>query len=84
MEVDDLKAWDKMKNTTPLEEMKHTGTAAPVPTEAEVAARVDALLERMSLAEKIGKLTQIGGTLFVPGPKPEDVIRKGGAARCCG
>ena len=42
MEVDDLKAKDKMKNTTPLEEMKHTGTAAPVPSEAEVAARVEA------------------------------------------
>ena len=79
MEVDDLKAWDKMKNTTPLEEMKHTGTAAPVTTEAEVAARVDAILGRMSLAEKIGQLTQIGGASFVPGPKPEDVIRKGGA-----
>ena len=79
MEVDDFKAWDKMKNTTPLEEMKHTGTAAPVTTEAEVAARVDAILGRMSLAEKIGQLTQIGGASFVPGPKPEDVIRKGGA-----
>ena len=33
----------------------------------------------MSLEEKIGQLTQIGGASFVPGPKPEDVIRKGGA-----
>jgi len=33
----------------------------------------------MSLEEKIGQLAQIGGASFVPGPKPEDVIRKGGA-----
>ena len=68
-----------MKNKTRLEEMKFPGTAAPVPSEAEVAARVDAILGRMSLEEKIGQLTQIGGASFVPGPKPEDVIRKGGA-----
>ena len=34
---------------------------------------------QMSLEEKIGQLTQIGGADFIPGPKPEDVIRKGGA-----
>ena len=50
-----------------------------VPSEADVVARVEALLERMSLEEKIGQLTQIGGAAFVPGPKPEEVIRKGGA-----
>jgi beta-glucosidase len=33
----------------------------------------------MSLEDKIGQLTQIGGADFFPGPKPEDVIRKGGA-----
>jgi beta-glucosidase len=33
----------------------------------------------MSLEEKIGQLTQIAGAPFFPGPKPEDVIRKGGA-----
>ena len=53
--------------------------AAPVPSEAEVAACVEALMGRMSLEEKIGQLTQIGGASFIPGPKPEEVIRKGGA-----
>ncbi len=48
-------------------------------SEAEVEVRVEALMERMSLEEKIGQLTQIGGASFFPGPKPEDVIRKGGA-----
>jgi beta-glucosidase len=33
----------------------------------------------MSLAEKVGQLVQVGGADFVPGPKPEDVIRQGGA-----
>ena len=53
--------------------------APPVLSEAEVAARVEALIGRMSLEEKIGQLTQIGGADFIPGPKPEEVIRKGGA-----
>jgi beta-glucosidase len=53
--------------------------AAPVPSDAKVSARVEALLGRMSLEEKIGQLTQLGGADFIPGPKPEDVIRKGGA-----
>jgi beta-glucosidase len=52
---------------------------ASVPSDAEVAARVDAIMARLSLEEKIGQLTQIGGADFIPGPKPEDVIRKGGA-----
>lgn len=47
--------------------------------DAEVTARVEALIERMSLAEKIGQLTQIGGADWVRGPKPEEIIRKGGA-----
>ena len=34
---------------------------------------------QLSLAEKVGQLTQIGGADFMPGPKPEDVIRRGGA-----
>ena len=54
-------------------------TTAPVPSQAEVAARVEELLGRLSLAEKIGQLTQIGGADFIPGPKPEDIIRNGGA-----
>lgn len=61
-----------------MESMKNTA-ATPVPSDAEVAARVEALLGRMSLAEKVGQLAQIGGAAFVQGPKPEDVIRKGGA-----
>jgi beta-glucosidase len=48
-------------------------------SEAEVAVRVEALIGRMRLEEKIGQLTQIAGAPFFPGPKPEDVIRKGGA-----
>ncbi|MBI4926777.1 MAG: beta-glucosidase, partial [Anaerolineae bacterium] len=56
--------------------LKQTGH---VPSDAEVKARVEALLGRMSLAEKIGQLTQIGGAAWNEGPKPEDVIRKGGA-----
>jgi beta-glucosidase len=46
---------------------------------AEVRTRVEELLGRMSLEEKIGQLTQVGGADFFPGPKPEEVIRKGGA-----
>jgi beta-glucosidase len=56
-----------------------TAQAAPVPSEAEVAARVETLIGRMSLEEKIGQLTQVGGASFFPGSKPEEVIRKGGA-----
>ncbi len=47
--------------------------------ETQVAARVEALLGRMSLEDKIGQLTQIGGAAFAPGPRPEEVIRRGGA-----
>ncbi len=54
------------------------GASASVPSEAEVAERVNALLERMSLAEKVGQLTQIGGADWIPGD-PEEEIRKGGA-----
>ena len=62
-----------------MSEMKLPGTPAPVPSDAEVAARVEALLGQMSLEEKIGQLTQVSGASFFPGPKAEDVIRKGGA-----
>ena len=48
-------------------------------TESDVAERVEALLGRMSLAEKIGQLNQVGGADFAPGPKAEDQIRVGGA-----
>jgi beta-glucosidase len=53
-----------------------TNTGA-IPSEAEVAARVEALLGQMSLEEKVGQLTQVGGGSW--GPGPEDAIRKGGA-----
>ncbi|MFL7867680.1 MAG: glycoside hydrolase family 3 N-terminal domain-containing protein, partial [Anaerolineales bacterium] len=45
----------------------------------EIDQRVDALLRKMSLAEKIGQLNQVGGAPFAPGPKVEDQIRAGGA-----
>src|SRR5512136_1004426 len=45
----------------------------------QVNDRVDDLIRQMTLEEKIGQLTQIAGASFLPGPKPEDVIRKGGA-----
>jgi beta-glucosidase len=49
-------------------------------SDAAVKTRVDALLARMSLDDKIGQLNQAGGLSFVPGaPKVEDVVRKGGA-----
>jgi beta-glucosidase len=54
--------------------------AAPTATaisDAEVARRVDALLARMTLEEKIGQLTQIGPWESGPDRKPEDLIRKG-------
>ena len=56
-----------------------TAGAAAAPSDAEVAERVAALLRRMSLAEKIGQLNQVGGAEFAPGPKAEDQIRAGGA-----
>jgi beta-glucosidase len=67
-----------MTNKISLDEMKAIETAA-VAAEAEVAARVEALLGKMSLEEKIGQLTQVGGAAWGPGPKAEDVIRKTGA-----
>ncbi|MCB8944765.1 MAG: beta-glucosidase BglX [Ardenticatenaceae bacterium] len=60
-----------------MNETKKTGTA--VPTDTEITERVEALLGRMSLAEKIGQLNQVGGAAFAPGPKAEDQIRAGGA-----
>ena len=49
------------------------------PSEAEVTARVDALLGRMSLEEKVGQLTQLGVLPNMMGPRPDDIIRRGGA-----
>ncbi len=45
----------------------------------QVAGKVEALLKKMSLEEKVGQLNQVGGAEFAPGPKAEDQIRKGGA-----
>lgn len=59
--------------------MKDTTIASSVPSGAEITRRVETLLERMSLTEKIGQLTQIGGADFIPGPASEDIIRRGGA-----
>ncbi len=54
--------------------------AAPAPpTDAQVAQRVDALLARMTLEEKVGQLTQIAGVPFFGGPGPEETLRKSGA-----
>jgi beta-glucosidase len=56
-----------------------TALAAP-PTEAEVKARVDRLMARLSLDEKIGQLHQAGALALAPGAeKIDDVVRKGGA-----
>ena len=56
-----------------------TNTGSTISSDTEVAARVEALLGQMSLAEKVGQLTQVGGADWGWGPKPEEVIRKGGA-----
>ena len=61
-----------------MHKVKKAGTATSVPSEADVTERVEALLRRMSLTEKVGQLTQIGAADFIPG-KPEDIIRLGGA-----
>jgi beta-glucosidase len=62
-----------------MDQKKNTETAPSAPSEAEVGKRVEAILGRLSLEEKIGQLNQVGGADFNPGPKPEEVIRKGGA-----
>jgi beta-glucosidase len=51
--------------------------AAPA-ADAQVKAKVEALLGQMTLEEKVGQLTQIAGGLF-PGAKPEETVKKGGA-----
>ncbi|MFN8433473.1 MAG: beta-glucosidase BglX [Anaerolineales bacterium] len=45
----------------------------------QIAVKVEALLKKMSLEEKVGQLNQVGGASFSPGPAAEDQIRKGGA-----
>jgi len=56
-----------------------SGVSRQGSSEVGVATRVESLLRQLSLEEKIGQLTQIAGAPFFPGPKPEDVIRMGGA-----
>ncbi len=56
---------------------KNIETTAP--TKAKVSARVEAILAHLSLAEKIGQLTQVGNLPVVTGPKPEEIVRQGGA-----
>ncbi len=45
----------------------------------EIEGRVESLLKKMSLEEKIAQLNQVSGASFFPGPKGEDIIRKSGA-----
>jgi beta-glucosidase len=48
-------------------------------SETEVARRVEELVGKLSLAEKIGQLNQLGGLAFFGGPNPDEIIRQGGA-----
>ena len=45
----------------------------------EVEKKVNELISKMSLAEKVGQLNQIGGFSFGQGPGPEEQIRERGA-----
>ena len=49
------------------------------PGDAQLKARVDALLAQMTLEEKVGQLIQAGGIPFGGAPGPEEALRKGGA-----
>ena len=62
-----------------IKQTKTGATALSGQSDADVTARVESILGRLSLEDKIGQLTQIGGASFMPGPDPEDIIRKGGA-----
>ena len=59
--------------------IKNAGITASIPSDTKIAERVEALLARMSLEEKVGQLAQISGADFMPGPKAEEIIRKRGA-----
>ena len=48
-------------------------------TKEEITARVDALLAKMGLDEKVAQLNQIGGADWNNGPNAAEVIRKTGA-----
>lgn len=63
-----------------MDEKKMPETAVPAGLTAdEVAKRVADLMARMSLAEKIGQLNQVGGVDFGAGSNLADIIRQGGA-----
>ena len=76
-------ATTQLTGAEPTPTAGHPGPAASAPapassmSDAEVARRVDDLLGRMTLDEKIGQLTQIGPWETSPDRKPEDLIRKG-------
>ena len=46
-------------------------------SKTEINRRVDEIIAKLSLQEKVGQLAQISGADFMPGPKAEDMIRKG-------
>jgi hypothetical protein len=48
--------------------------AATSLSDTDVLARVDALLTKMSLAEKVGQLTQVGAADFARGPSVCSVL----------
>jgi beta-glucosidase len=51
-------------------------SATPM-TDSQINAKVESLLGKMTLEEKIGQLTQVGGIAIFPNaPKPEDMVRK--------
>ncbi|MBI9049936.1 MAG: beta-glucosidase BglX [Anaerolineaceae bacterium] len=56
----------------------HTKSASSK-VKKEIAERVNVLLAKMSLEEKVAQLAQISGADFVPGPDAEEVLRKTGA-----
>ncbi len=46
-------------------------------SKSEINQKVDEILAKLNLEEKVGQLAQVSGDNFMPGPKAEDVIRKG-------
>ncbi len=50
-----------------------------MPSDRDIKARIETLLQGMSLEEKVGQLNQLGVADFIPGPNPEEIIRRGGA-----
>ncbi len=66
-----------LKSVTLLTVLLSSTMAAQTAVNRDIKAKVDSLLGRMTLDEKIGQLAQVGGLAFLPdAPKPEDAIRK--------